>query len=50
VDIVYALAIVYNFININNLDNLDSDLEVEDKVINKEDVRLIEVEGDIVIN
>jgi hypothetical protein len=47
---VYALAIVYNFINLNNLDNLNSDLEVEDKVINKEDIGLIEVEGDIVIN
>jgi len=50
VDVVYALATVYNFININNLDNLDSDLKVENKVIDKEDVRLIEVESDIVIN
>ena len=49
-DIVYALAIVYNFINIDNLDNLDSNLEVEDKVIDKEDVELIEVESNIVIN
>jgi hypothetical protein len=50
VDIVYALAAVYNFININNLDNLNGDLEVEDKVIDKEDVRLVEVESDVVIN
>jgi len=47
---VYALAAVYNFININNLDNLDGDLEVEDKVIDKEDIRLAEVESNIVIN
>jgi len=50
VDIVYALAIVYNFININKLDNLDNDLKIEDKVINKEDIELIEVESTIVIN
>ena len=49
-DIVYALATVYNFININKPDNLDNDLEVEDKVIDKEDVELIEVESNIVIN
>ena len=50
VDVVYALAAVYNFININNPDNLDGDLEVEDKVINKEDAGLVEAEGDVVIN
>jgi len=50
VDVVYALATVHNFININNPDNLDGDLEVEDKVIDKEDIRLIEVESDVVIN
>ena len=50
VDIVYALAAVYNFINMNNLDDLDGDLEVEDKVINKEDAGLAEAESDIVIN
>jgi len=51
VDIVYALAIVYNFININNPDNLlDNNLEVEDKVIDKDNIGLIEVKGDIVIN
>ena len=49
-DIVYALAIVYNFININKLKDLDNDLEVEDKVIDKEDIELVEVESDIVIN
>ena len=49
-DIVYALAAVYNFININKPDNLDDDLEVEDKVIDKEDVELVKVESDIVIN
>jgi len=50
VDVVYALAIVYNFININNLDNLDNDLEVEYKVEDKEDVGLVEAESDVVIN
>jgi len=51
VDIVYPLAVVYNFININNPDNLlDNNLEVKDKVIDKDDVGLVEVEGDIVIN
>ena len=50
VDIVYALATVYNFININNPDNLDNDLKVEYKVEDKEDVGLAEVEGNVVIN
>jgi len=50
VDVVYALATVHNFININNPDNLNSDLEVEDKVIDKKDTRLAEAESDIVIN
>jgi len=50
VDIVYALAAVYNFININKPDNLDNDLKVEDKVIDKEDIELTEAESDIVIN
>ena len=49
-DIVYALTAVYNFININNPDNLGHFLEVEDKVIDKEDIRFAEVESDIVIN
>jgi len=47
---VYALAVVYNFININKPDDLDNDLEVEDEVIDEEDVELVEVESDIVIN
>jgi len=50
VDVVYALAVVYNFINMNKLDDLDDDLEVEDKVIDEEDVELAEAESDIVIN
>jgi len=50
VDVVYALAMVYNFININKPDDLDNDLEVEDKVIDKEDMELVEAESDIVIN
>jgi len=51
VDIVYALAAVYNFTNINNPDNLlDNNLEAEDKAIDKDNVGLIEVESDIVIN
>jgi len=50
VDIVYTLAAVYNFININKLDNLDNNLKVEDKVIDKEDMELAEAESDIVIN
>ena len=49
-DVVYALTAVYNFININNPDNLDWPLEAEDEIIDKEDVRLVEVESDIVIN
>ena len=47
---MYALATVYNFININNPDNLDNNLEVEYKVENKEDIGLIKVESNIVIN
>jgi len=50
VDVVYALATVYNFININKPDNLDNDLKVENEVINKEDIELAEVESDIVMN
>jgi hypothetical protein len=43
--------VVYNFININNPDNLlDNNLEVEDEVIDKDDAGLIEVESDVVIN
>jgi hypothetical protein len=50
VDIVYSLAVVYNFININKLDDLDDNLEVEDKVIDKEDTELAEAESNIVMN
>ena len=49
-DIVYALATVYNFININKPDNLDDDLKIEDKVIDKEDIKLTEVKSNIVMN
>ena len=41
---------VYNFININKPDDLDNNLEVEDKVIDKEDIELIKAESNIVIN
>ena len=47
---VYTLTAVYNFINISNLDNLGYFLEVQDKVIDKEDARLAEVKSDVVIN
>lgn len=47
---MYALAAVYNFINMNKLDDLDNNLEVEDEVINKEDMELTEAESDIVMN
>ena len=50
VDVVYALAAVYNFININKPDDLDDDLEVEDEVIDEEDVELAEAESDVVMN
>jgi len=35
VDIVYTLTIIYNFINLNNLDNLGYFLEVQNEIINK---------------
>ena len=47
---MYALTAVYNFININNPDNLGYILKVQNKVINKEDAKLIKIESDIVIN
>ena len=47
---MYTLAIVYNFININKLDNLNNNLKVEDEVIDKENIELIEVKSNIVIN
>ena len=43
VDIIYTLAAVYNFININSLDNLNGNLKIKDKVINKKDIRLIKI-------
>ena len=49
-DIVYALTTVYNFINLNNLNNLDWPLKVKNKIIDKEDIRLTEVKSNIVIN
>ena len=50
VDIVYTLTTVYNFININNLDDLDNNLKIKYKVKDKEDIGLIKVKGNIVIN
>ena len=48
---IYALAAVHNFININNLNNLlNNNLEVKDKVIDEDDIALIEAESNIVIN
>ena len=41
---------IYNFINIYNLDDLNSFKVTEDKEIDKENARLIEKESDIVIN
>ena len=49
-DIIYTLATVYNFININKLDDLNNNLKVKDKVIDKKDIKLIKVESNIVIN
>ena len=50
VDIVYVLTAVYNFININNPNNLNYVLKVQNKIIDKEDAKLIKVKSDIVIN
>ena len=51
-DVIYTLAIVYNFININNLDDLDNNLKIKYKieVEDKEDIGLVKVESNIVIN
>ena len=49
-DIVYTLTAVYNFININNLNNLGYVLEVQDKVIDKKNIKFIKAKSDIVIN
>ena len=47
---MYTLTAVYNFININNLDNLSYIPKVQDKVIDKEDIRLTKAKSDVVIN
>ena len=47
---MYALTIIYNFININNPNNLNYVLKVQNKIIDKEDAKLIKVKSDIVIN
>ena len=47
---VYALIVVYNFINIYNPDDLNSFLIIEDKEINNKDGRLVDKESDISIN
>ncbi len=41
---------VHNFINIYNLDDLNSFEVMEDKEIDKEDARLAEEESDVVMN
>jgi len=46
VDIIYTLAAVHNFININNTNNLDNDLEME----NKKNIRLAKAKNNIVMN
>jgi hypothetical protein len=50
INIVYALTIVHNFININNLDNLGYFLKVQDEIINKKDAKFIKAKSNIVIN
>ena len=50
VDVVYALTVVYNFINMSNLDDLGYFLEAQDEVVDKEDIRLAEAESDVVMN
>ena len=50
IEAVYALTVVYNFINIYNPDDLDSFLIIEDKEINNKDGRLIDKESNISIN
>ena len=50
VNVVYTLTIIHNFININNLDNLDYFLKIQNKVIDKEDIKPIKAENNIVIN
>ena len=47
---VYTLTVVYNFINIYNLDDLDSFPIIKDKEINNKNGRLIDKKSDIGIN
>ena len=47
IKVVYTLIIVYKFINIYNLNNLNRVLIVEDKKINKENRRLIDKKSNI---
>ena len=41
---------MYNFINIYNLDNLDSYSNIKDKEINKENIQIAKEENNIAIN
>ena len=50
VNIVYTLTAVHNFININNLNNLGYFLEIQDKVINKKNIKPAKAESNIAIN
>ena len=43
-DIVYTLTVIYNFIN------LKSFKAIKDKEINKENIRLVKAESNVVIN
>jgi len=47
IKVVYTLIVVYKFINIYNLNNLNRVLIVEDKKINKENRRLIDKKSNI---
>jgi len=47
---MYTLATVYNFINTNYLDDLNNNLKVEEKVIDKDNAGLAKTESNIVIN
>ena len=44
---VYTLTVVYNFINIYNLNDLDSFPIIKDKEINNKNGRLIDKKSDI---
>ena len=50
-DIMYTLAVIHNFININNPnDLLDNNLKVKNEVINKNNTGLTKTEGNIIMN